>query len=206
MDSSPELEPRKSPRQRRAQETVKAILQATAQVLSEHGYAKTSTNKVARVAGVSIGSLYQYFPNKEALIIALFDRHTEEVLTSLGREILEMAREPLPEAVTRLVRFYLRLHTRDPRLQLAMTQQAIHLGPERVAVVQDRAVSAVTAFLSMHRDEILPKNLEMTAFVLVTTVQGVIHAAILERPEALHDPALEAELLDLLLRYLQGGR
>jgi len=72
-----QLSPRKAPRQSRSQATVTAILDATARILLERGYAAASTNAVAELAGVSVGSLYQYFPNKEALIAALQARHGE---------------------------------------------------------------------------------------------------------------------------------
>ena len=78
MTSIPQ--PRKSPRQQRSQQTVDTILQATARVLAKHGYAGTNTNRIAETAGVSVGSLYQYFPNKNALIAALHDRHDEQML------------------------------------------------------------------------------------------------------------------------------
>jgi AcrR family transcriptional regulator len=74
-----ELSPRKRPSQSRSAATVKAILDATARILVERGYAATSTNAVAERAGVSVGSLYQYFPNKDALIAALHTRHIEQM-------------------------------------------------------------------------------------------------------------------------------
>ncbi|XOT97655.1 TetR/AcrR family transcriptional regulator, partial [Alcaligenes pakistanensis] len=66
---------RRIPRQSRSRALVEAILEATARVLSERGYAGTNTNVVAEVAGVSVGSVYQYFPNKDSLIAALHERH-----------------------------------------------------------------------------------------------------------------------------------
>ncbi len=71
--------PRKVPRQARARATVDAILDAAARLLVEQGYADTTTNSVAEIAGVSIGSLYQYFPNKDALIVALHRRHAQQM-------------------------------------------------------------------------------------------------------------------------------
>ena len=71
--------PRKSASQERSRSTVDALLEATARVLVKEGYDRASTNRIAEVAGVSIGSLYQYFPNKEALVAAVIDRHTEQV-------------------------------------------------------------------------------------------------------------------------------
>ena len=77
--------PRKKPRQDRSRATVDAILEATARVLVEVGYERASTNRIARVAGVSIGSLYQYFPGKEALVAALVERHVDRVTTLLDQ-------------------------------------------------------------------------------------------------------------------------
>ena len=78
-------QPRKSPRQLRSQHTVETILQATARILATHGYAGTNTNLIAETAGVSVGSLYQYFPNKNALIAALHDRHDDQMLDVIDR-------------------------------------------------------------------------------------------------------------------------
>ena len=72
--------PRKKPRQDRSVATVDAILDATARVLTTTGYDRASTNRVAMAAGVSVGSLYQYFPSKEALVLALIERHSSQML------------------------------------------------------------------------------------------------------------------------------
>ena len=73
MSAKPSAGPRKQPKQERSQATVEAILTATAHILTEDGYDRLTTNRVAERAGVSIGSLYQYFPHKDALIFALAD-------------------------------------------------------------------------------------------------------------------------------------
>ena len=75
--------PRKSPKQRRSKATVDALLEATAQVLVSHGYQKATTNRIAERAGVSIGSLYEYYPNKDALVASLIEKHTYDVLHQL---------------------------------------------------------------------------------------------------------------------------
>jgi AcrR family transcriptional regulator len=73
MARKPATNPRKSASQERSRLTVEALLEATARVLMKDGYDRASTNKIAAVAGVSIGSLYQYFPSKEALVAAVID-------------------------------------------------------------------------------------------------------------------------------------
>jgi len=96
---------RKKPRQQRSRATWDAILEAAAQLFGERGYTGTTTNKVAERAGVSIGSLYQYFPNKEALLLALSERHMEESGTALSAvfQQLEQERPDLETTLTSLI-------------------------------------------------------------------------------------------------------
>src|SRR5579864_7422098 len=86
----PRTSPRNKPRQERSGATVDAILQATARVLRRDGYDKLSTNRVAVEAGVSIGSLYQYFPNKEALVAALIDKHRNAMMSVFYERMAEV--------------------------------------------------------------------------------------------------------------------
>jgi len=79
MTRRPATKPRKSASQARSRQTVDVLLEATARVLIKEGYDKTTTNKIAAVAGVSIGSLYQYFPDKPAVARALAERYGAEV-------------------------------------------------------------------------------------------------------------------------------
>src|SRR6516165_1973024 len=99
----PRTTPRKKPRQERSQVTVEAILDATARVLCTIGYDRASTNRVALAAGVSVGSLYQYFPSKEALVAALVERHVEEMLRLVRAKIAEVSSAPLPVAVRTMI-------------------------------------------------------------------------------------------------------
>jgi AcrR family transcriptional regulator len=80
MPRKPSTEPRKLPQQERSRIAVEAILEATTRILTEEGYEKANTNRIAERAGVSIGSLYQYFPNKESLMTALMVQHSDEIV------------------------------------------------------------------------------------------------------------------------------
>src|SRR6516165_7192502 len=79
MVTKPRTNPRKLASQERSRLTVEALIEATARILTKDGYDRASTNRIAEAAGVSIGSLYQYFPSKEALVAGVIDRHTQEV-------------------------------------------------------------------------------------------------------------------------------
>lgn len=204
MGSESLIVARKQPKQRRSQDTVDVILEATAHILQEEGYDKASTNRVARRAGVSIGSLYQYFPNKESLVRALFQRHHEEMIALLQTATMEMLHEPIQVAVRAYVRAMLEAHAVNPRLHKALVQQVLHLGWEYLRELLDIACQIVETYLAQHREKILPQNLKMAAFVLVSSVESVTHTAILEAQDTLDIELLEAELCDLILRYLLG--
>src|SRR5579871_3746065 len=96
--------PRKSASQKRSRAMVETLLDATARVLVREGYDRASTNRIATVAGVSVGSLYQYFPNEEALVAALVARHNREtlqlVLDALKRVVASDLKEAMRELVT----------------------------------------------------------------------------------------------------------
>src|SRR5256885_17137254 len=98
MASTTRLKPRRRPRQERSRETVEAIVEAAAQVFERHGYAAGTTNRIAERAGVSIGSLYQYFPNKDAIVAELARRHIAEIgaVAWPGLEALVENGPPLP--------------------------------------------------------------------------------------------------------------
>src|SRR5260370_3189 len=91
--------PRKLASQERSRSTVDALLEATARILVKEGYDQASTNRIAEVAGVSIGSLYQYFPSKEALIAAVIDRHTQEGSEVSSNHLVEVAAGPVSASV-----------------------------------------------------------------------------------------------------------
>ena len=200
-----QLTPRKAPKQRRSRQTVEAILTATARVLVQDGYAKTSTNRVAKVAGVSIGSLYQYFPSKEALVLALVNQHCEQMLNLLVESGSSMLDEPLDVAVRTYVRAMLAAHAVDPTLHRVLVTQALHLGLDVIAGMEKTARTVVQTYLDHRRSDILVADTELAAFVLVSAVEAVTHNAVINQPQHLRSRALEDEICALILRYLQGG-
>ena len=194
---------RKTPKQARAQATVEAILTATAELLVELGYERTTTNAIARRAGVSIGSLYQYFPNKEAVFTALCDQHMTEMTALLIGEIATLHGRPLDEAIRPLVKALLRAHAVAPALHRVFIEQVPRItGLERVQQVDRMLIDIMSTELARRPEKLRPRDLELAVFILVHSVQAVTHAAILERPDALADDALADEISAMVLRYL----
>jgi AcrR family transcriptional regulator len=197
--------PRKQPAQARAKATVRAILDATAQVLVEIGCDRATTNIIARRAGVSVGSLYQYFPNKEALVTALSERHMAEIATMLVGEVAALRGRPLPAAIRSLIEALLRAHAVEPELHRVLIEQVPRLsGFEQIASMDRMFVEIIRRELELRDEPLRPRDLELAVFVLVHAVQGITHAAVLERPGALGDGRLAQEITDLVLRYLVG--
>src|SRR5277367_7031862 len=114
---------RRKPQQRRARQTVEAILDAVVRILKREGFQAITTNRVAEVAGVSIGSLYQYFPDRPAIFGALHQRHIEEVDRLFARKFMEYAGSPLDELIRALVDAMIEAHTTDSELyELLLTE------------------------------------------------------------------------------------
>jgi AcrR family transcriptional regulator len=107
------LEPRKSPVQARSAASAQAILQATIQVLLKAGKERLTTTRVALRAGVSVGTLYQYFPNKRALLQAVLKRQLAEVTEAVGLVCKKQEGEPLRQMVTALITTFLQAKMRD---------------------------------------------------------------------------------------------
>ncbi len=203
MRSGRETEPRKVPKQDRSRETVEAILGATALVLKREGYDRASTRRVAETAGVSIGSLYQYFPNKESLVVALYERHLWGLISAFRSNFEQSARSPLPQAVRALVGAALELHAVDPELHRVLVEQIPRSGrPEPEGELEARILGMVRAFLEQRRAEIAPRNLNLAAFVVVETVEALTHAAVLDHPSYLEKGELAEEISILVLSYL----
>ncbi|MGP2441107.1 TetR/AcrR family transcriptional regulator [Streptomyces sp. JW3] len=199
------LAPRKQPRQVRAELTRQRILDAAAHIFEEYGYAAGTTNRIAERARVSIGSLYQYYPNKDAILVELVTRHLEAGEASVARYLAE----GLPESLEGILRVFVRAavenHVADPQLLRVMAEEAPR-APELLAKVnayEEERVRYGRELLERH-PEVRVTDTEAAARLLVTTVELVVHK-ICSAPVPLETGRLEDELVAMLHRYLTGG-
>ena len=182
MATAARTNPRKTASQQRSRLTVNALLEATARILIREGFDKASTNRVAEVAGVSIGSLYQYFPSKEALVAALIDRHNRRVMQAVQGELAEALDLSIEEAVRRLVTVAVKAHRIDPKLHRALTEQIPRVGRlENVEFFNRQYFVLFENYLKSRRDEISVADLGLAAFVCVTSIEALTHTAVLHR-------------------------
>ncbi len=193
--------PRKIPLQERSQFTVDAILQAAAYILTKAGWDGFTTNAVAQRAGVNIASLYQYFPNKEAIVVELQRRHVKEARTKLREALPTIAKHrTLRETLTLMVQAGVAEHRVAPELHRVFSEELprsarVETPNEHEGEKQLLAVSQ--KFLRNVPDP------ELAAFITRVAVHAVIHEATARRPNLLDHPEFSNELVTLLQRYLQ---
>jgi AcrR family transcriptional regulator len=171
------------------------------------GYDRASTNKIAAVAGVSIGSLYQYFPSKEALVAAVIDRHMHEMMQVVRDALAKVAARPIEIAARELVSVMIDAHRVNPKLHRVLGEQVPRTGRlENIEAIEREAYTLVRGYLEAHRDELDVADTDTAAFVCVTAVEALTHAAVVRRPESLTDEQA-ARLVDdvtrLVVRYLR---
>jgi AcrR family transcriptional regulator len=199
MSTAVRTNPRKSASQERSRLTVDALLEATARILVREGFDKASTNRIAEVAGVSVGSLYQYFPSKEALVAALIDRHNRQVMQAIQGELAEALKLSMEEAVRRLVSIAVKAHRIDPKLHRALTEQIPRVGRlENVEFFNRQYYALFENYLKSRRGELSVTDLGLAAFVCVTSIEALTHTAVL------HRKMVSAEEVDALIE--QGTR
>jgi AcrR family transcriptional regulator len=195
--------PRKRPRQARSRATVDSVLEATARVLVKHGFDGLTTNLVAETAGVSIGSLYQYFPNKAALVGALIEKHVERLTSLCLGELTRVARLPVPEAIRSVIEVMIRAHAEQPELHRVLTEQVPRVGRmARLQEIEAMVQRMVAGLLAARRDELAVDDPDMAAYVLVSAIEAITHRAALLSPELLRYPRLIDETCTMVSRYL----
>jgi AcrR family transcriptional regulator len=207
MARKPLTNPRKPASQERSRATVDALVEATARILVREGFDKASTNRIAEEAGVSIGSLYQYYPGKEALVAAVIDRHNQAIMRVVHAALAEIAAQPIEPAVRRLVAVAIEAHRIDPKLHRVLAEQIPRTG--RLADVEAfnrETFGLFRGYLEHHGDELAMTDLDLATFVSVTTIEALAHNVVLHASGPLSDETVTTlidEATRLVVGYLQ---
>ena len=200
---------RRQPTQARAQQTLMLLFRAAAQILDQHGEAGLSTNKVAAAAGFSIGTLYQYFPSKEALVQAMAQHGRSLVLAELERRLAEVEQDPQAQRS-------------DPRVFIdqllavlvqgfaggrGWTRSLVRLAwsleePQETASAVRGVAERLALFFERIEHPQLQRPSAAQMFVLTRSVIGTLRSASLENSPLLQSPALQQALLNLVLALL----
>jgi AcrR family transcriptional regulator len=196
--------PRKKPLQERSLATYDAILEASTRIFGERGYAGATTNDIAELAGVSIGSLYQYFPNKDALIGALQSHHTTEIGAALKTVLDVAAHRSIRESVSALVGAWFSIHLLDVRFHRRLETDFLpfdHSDEEDIRMSQAIVLDMIE-LLARHQREIVPTNRTLAAHIVMRTIMGQIHAALETPLPGVTSAMLEDAVTELILGYL----
>jgi AcrR family transcriptional regulator len=206
--------PRRRPKQRRSQELVRSIQQACRKILEEQGPDKLTTHRIAQVAGVNIGSLYQYFPNKEAVVAEVYNAMLAaqaETVLAVSQEIDQMASRSIEETLRRIIDLEIGFHRRLLHLNAEFYRKHYRdfdfhkqIDPRLVAHQQPSWDEWFPTLLVRHQTTVRANDLPLASFIATRALDGVLHYAVEERPELLDSEAFREELLTLMLRFLKA--
>lgn len=198
------ISPRKVPRQQRSLATVEVILQAATRVLSRESLAGFNTNRVAEVAGVSVGSVYQYFPNKAALVTALIDRAQTELSEAFEMLVRQLQSKPgntLAESLHAVAQLTIAQQYANPVFAAALDHEEARLPVQKqLRAAQQRLLTSTLELFAHHQAELaadLPESCARDCFA-ITKALVEMEAGVLKNPPT----DLEARIVRALLGYL----
>jgi AcrR family transcriptional regulator len=200
------LRPRKRPVQARSETTVAALFEARIQVLLAVGYRKFTTTRVAERAGVSVGTLYQYFPNRQALITAVIERYLAELTATIERHCAVLRGQTLDSLVKGLVDAVIAAKWVHIEVSRALHEPLADIGGALlVRAAAMRTAGAVAEVLRSCADASF-REVDRLALLIVISSSSVLQAAIAEQTAALDREALRAHMRAMVLGYLREMR
>jgi AcrR family transcriptional regulator len=189
------LRARKQPSQARSQALVASLLEATARILVHDGWDGLTTNRVAREAGVSVGSLYQYFPDKEALVSALVEASADALTQRLVALGPRLADAPVEQVVAAIVETTLAVTREEASIHRSVLLQLPRIGAlEFFERLNQRVADVLAEWIAHRRRELDVEDPSLAAFVIVTALDAVADHALLLRPELLESARLARQL------------
>lgn len=203
--------PRRRPSQSRSRDVVRAIREAGLLLLAEGGPALLTTNHIAERAGVGIGSLYRYYPNKEAILADIFEARVDEIDANYRKIVAtpEFRALSLRDKIRRMVevpvglsRELLSLHRDFFRAHHPHFEISYRPGPRGEASWVQWSEQWWRETLLEHRAELRVSNLDHAALVVLSGLRGAIDNAVQRYPEYFDQPAFVAEMIDMAERYL----
>jgi AcrR family transcriptional regulator len=203
---APKVDPalRRTPRQERSRLMVDRILDAGQEMLIAHGYDGASTNRIAAAAGISPGSLYQYFPNKDAIAAAAIDRYSDELSARVAARVSERLSQPAPDYVRESIAALLDALDVHPEFLRAAMEQTPRLGSSSKLIAFEQRIGDLTkAYLTINQKQIRHVDShDTTAWILVRMVEHLCVRYILDQPPMRRDEFID-EITVMALSYLR---
>ena len=194
---------RKKPTQLRGKSTVEFIVEAARRIIVSDGYEAATTNHIAEVAGVSVGSLYQYFPNREAIVLALVEETVSSAANKVRKELHSLMGDPLPESMVNVIRMLLDTYQENEFILLRLFNKIPNLREHaRQLAVQKFTRTTNLAFLQQHEHEITKKDLPTALLFIENAVISNIDVFIEENPTGLSEDEFIDEMVSMVVNYL----
>lgn len=195
---------RRRPKQLRARQTFEAVLDAVIRLLKQDASQVITTNRIAEVAGVSIGSLYQYFPDKRAILTALHQRHIDQIDHMVHRKLVEHAESSIEKFLGAMVEAMIEAHASEPELYEVLRAEV----PDRAGGSRDFADRLHGVFriaISSRAAELKKvRNLDRAVFVVTHMIEALSHGAVLRRPASMSLKDAKNETVQAILAYLRA--
>ncbi|WMJ70484.1 TetR family transcriptional regulator [Stenotrophomonas sp. 24(2023)] len=202
--ATPQISSRKQPRQARSNELVAVILEAAAQVLAQQGAARFTTARVAERAGVSIGSLYQYFPNKAAILFRLqADEWAQN--TAVLRRTLQEGHAPPLQRLRALVHAFIRSECEEVEMRVALSDAApLYRDAPEARQVRSAGEGMMEAFMREALPAATPQQQALASELIATTLSSVGKRFSSTRPTRADITAYADAVADMFCAYLQS--
>ena len=199
-----QLSPRKQPRQRRAQATLDAIYEATIQVLLTDGHRSLTTTRVAERAGVSVGTMYQYFPHKQSLIYTVNERYLDVLAGKVEDTCRAKYGAPTGEMVEALVATYWVVKNERPEVTRALYRSVVELDNETLIEAFARRVDAATAAMLASAEGAAFADLPTVNLTLLSTIFGTVRSVFERNLPAEAAELVQRQLVLMCQAYLQA--
>jgi AcrR family transcriptional regulator len=200
------LKPRKRPVQARSEATVAALFDASIQVLLAVGYRKFTTTRVAERAGVSVGSLYQYFPNRQALVTAVVERYLGGLRATIEQHCRELCGCTLDRQVTGLVDAVIAAKWGRIDVSRALHEPLADIGGTQLVTASAIKIAGSVAEVLRSCADVSFRDVDRLALLIVISCSALLQAAITDESGALDREALRAHMHAMVLGYLHEMR
>jgi AcrR family transcriptional regulator len=205
--NSKSVSPRKEPKQDRSESLVGIVLEAATRILAKSGYAKLTTNYVAEIAGVSIGSLYQYFPNKQALVARLIERHVSllarEIESNLVDKFKDGKKPSIEDTIDVTVASIVTQYMKNKILYRSLFEKAPEV--DRISYVlqmRRESIQLISSRLSDWKDQLKDGDFADKSYIISNAVMGVLLVAGLDDELQMSSDSIAFELSQLVKSYL----
>jgi AcrR family transcriptional regulator len=194
---------RKDPKQQRAVITAAAITQATEQIIIREGFKNATTNRIAEVAGVSVGSLYQYFPNKQAIVRALIEETVSRTAAKVRETLRNLMDQPFEPALRQIMTLLVDIYKENHFILFRISDQV----PELKKYTKSLAIETYThstnlAFLEQHQDDLKVSDLRTALLIIERATIHNIEYFLAENPTNITEEQLIDELTRMSVNYL----